>query len=223
MALTLTGTENDRVICLFTFTFCTEKTIFINVAYFKYHIFIYKNVEKPLLWEQHKHTFESEPPSTCLPCTFSAPELAIGVTGNECAAFVDEGNKILLSEWDLEVEGLLSKGPLSDDKVSETIKTLFSESSEQVFVLKLLSESKFFIEDLTLVECGLGGSPLVEPGLDNVGPSVLVEDDNALSSVLVGICRDERLGLLDCEINKFWSLFPFLAMSRNTSNSKLVH
>jgi hypothetical protein len=45
-----------------------------------------------------------------------------------------------------------------------------------------------------VVECGLGGSPLVEPGLDNVGPSVLVEEDNALSSVLVGICKDERLG-----------------------------
>lgn len=24
-ALTLTGTENDRVICLFTFTFCTQR------------------------------------------------------------------------------------------------------------------------------------------------------------------------------------------------------
>jgi hypothetical protein len=133
------------------------------------------------------------------------PEFAIGVTGNECAAFVDEGNKILLSERDLEVEGLLSRVPLSDDKVSGTIKTVFSLSCEQVFVLKLLSESKFLIEDFTLVvECGLGGSPLVEPGLDNVGPSVLVEEDNALSSVLVGICKDERLGLLDCEINKIF-------------------
>lgn len=101
----------------------------------------------------------------------------------------------MLSESDLEVEGL-SKGPF-DDKVSGTIKTVFSQSCEQVFVLKLLSESKLLIEDLTLVECGLGGSPLVEPGLDNVGPSVLVEEENALSSDLVGICKEERLGLLE--------------------------
>lgn len=145
--------------------------------------------------KQQKHTFKSESPSTHVPSTLSPPELAIGVTGNECAAFVDEGNKILLSESDLEVEGL-SKGPF-DDKVSGTIKTVFSQSCEQVFVLKLLSESKLLIEDLTLVECGLGGSPLVEPGLDNVGPSVLVEEENALSSDLVGICKEERLGLLE--------------------------
>jgi hypothetical protein len=153
------------------------------------------------------------------------PEFAIGVTGNECAAFVDEGNKILLSERDLEVEGLLSKGPLSDDKVSGTIKTVFSLSCEQVFVLKLLSESKFLIEDFTLVvECGLGGSPLVEPGLDNVGPSVLVEEHNALSIVLVGICKDERLGLLDCEINKiFFSSVEIELGTKHLQHSYTLH
>jgi hypothetical protein len=131
----------------------------------------------------------------------------------------------LLSERDLEVEGLLSRGPLSDDKVSGTIKTVFSLSCEQVFVLKLLSESKFLIEDFTLVvECGLGGSPLVEPGLDNVGPSVLVEEDNALSSVLVGICKDERLGLLDCEINKiFFSSAEIELGTKHLQHSYTLH
>lgn len=167
--------------------------------------------------EQQKHTLESESLPRCLPCsccTFSSPELANGVTGNECAAFVDEGNRILLRERDLEVEGLWSRGPWSDGKVSGTIRTVLSQSCEQVFALKLLSEtdSKFLTEDLTLAEFGLGGNPLLEPGLDNVGPSDLVKEDNALSSDLAGICREERLGLLDCGIKEFWSFsFPFPA------------
>lgn len=98
------------------------------------------------------------------------------------------------------------------------MRTVFSISCcEQVFVLKLLSESKFLIEDLTFVECGLGGSPLVEPGLDNVGPSVLVEEANALSSDLAGICRDERLGLLDCEINKIYKCLCHSAVTKSDS------
>lgn len=163
--------------------------------------------------EREKHTFKSEALARCLPCTFSAIELPIGVTGNECAALVDEGNNILLRERDLEVEGLLSIGVgTSDGKASGKIKTFLSQSCELVFVLKLLSESKLLIEDFTFADCGLGGSPLlVEPGLCNVGPSVLVVEDNALSNDLVGISREERLGLLDCEINKVLSYFPFSA------------
>lgn len=63
-----------------------------------------------------------------------------------------------------------------------------------------------------MVECGLGGSPLVEPGLDNVGPSVLVEEDNALSSDLVGICKEERLGLLETYQIQNW----FIKMQKVT-------
>lgn len=81
--------------------------------------------------------------------------------------------------------------------MSGTIRTFLSQSCELVFARKLLAESKFLIEDLTFAEFGLGGSPLVEPGLDNVGPSVLVKEDNALSIDLAGICREDRLGFLD--------------------------
>jgi len=50
-----------------------------------------------------------------------------------------------------------------------------------------------------LAEFGLGGSPLVEPGLDREteGPSVFAKVDNAISSDHAGICSEDRLGLLD--------------------------
>lgn len=117
-----------------------------------------------------------------------------------------------MREKDLEVEGLLSIGS-SDGKVSGTIRTVLSQSCEQVLALKLLSESKLLIEDLSLVaECGLGGSPLLEPGLDiNVGPSVLLKQDNAFSTDLSGICKELRLGLLDSGIKEVLSPFPFPA------------
>lgn len=126
---------------------------------------------------------------------------------------VEEANKNLLRERDREVEGLLSTGP-SDGEASGTIRTVLSLSCEEFLALKLLSESKVLMVDLmALAEFGLGGSPLLEPGLDiNVGPSVLLKDDNAFSTDLAGICREERLGLLeDSGIKEVLSPIPFPA------------
>ncbi|WVY94577.1 hypothetical protein V8G54_033665 [Vigna mungo] len=163
-------------------------------------------------WEQKNHTVKSESHPGCLPCTISAPEFAVGVTGNECVALVDEANRILLRERDLEVEGLDVEGlstEQSDGKLSGTIRTVLSLSCEPFLALKL---SKLFIVDLTLAEFGLGGSPLLEPGLDiNVGPSVFVKEDNAFSTDLAGICREERCGLLDSRIKEVLSPIPFPA------------
>lgn len=135
-------------------------------------------------------------------------------------ALDDEANRILLRERDLEVEGLevegldvegLARGQ-SDGKLSGTIRTVLSVSCEPFLALKLLSESKLFIVDLTLAEFGLGGSPLLEPGLDiNVEPSVFVKEDNVFSTDLAGICREERCGLLDSGIKEVLSPIPFPA------------
>lgn len=80
---------------------------------------------------------EPESRTKSLPCTSSAPEVAIGVTGNECAAFVDEEKRTLLvRDGDLEVEAL-SEGA-SDGGVSGTMRTVLSISKEIVLARKLL-------------------------------------------------------------------------------------
>jgi len=94
------------------------------------------------------------------------------------------------------LEGL-SEGE-SDEGVLGTIRPVLSISWEEVFVLMLLRGSEVLIEDLTLAEFGLGGSPLVEPGLDREteGPSVFAKVDNAISKDQAGICSEDRLGRL---------------------------
>lgn len=55
------------------------------------------------------------------------------------------------------------------------------------------------MDDLTLAEFGLGGSPaLVEAGLGTEELSVLVKAEREFSRDLAGICKEERLGRLDC-------------------------
>lgn len=62
----------------------------------------------------------------------------------------------------------------------------------------------FLIDDLVLVELGLGGRPaLVELGL--AGILILVEVGVWLSSVLVGICK-ERFGLRELCPGAVWVL-----------------
>lgn len=68
--------------------------------------------------------------------TGSEPEFAIGVTGKEFAALVDEEKKTLLREKDLEVVGL-SREP-SDGGVSGIMRTVLSASWGKFFTLRLL-------------------------------------------------------------------------------------
>ena len=102
------------------------------------------------------------------------------------------------------------------------MRPVLSISWEQVFILKLLWGSKPLIEDLTLAEFGLGGSPLVEPGLDREtkGPSVFAKVDNAISSDRAGICSEDRLGRLDWGIRKALSPFSFPVHVYNAMPSK---
>jgi len=147
--------------------------------------------------EQWKHTLEPESHRKCLPFAFCEAEVANGVTGNECAPFVDGEMTLFLRDRWIEVEGL-SKGA-SDEGVLGTIRPVLSMSWEEVLVLMLLWGSKVLIEDLTLAEFGLGGSPLVEPGLDREteGPSVFAKVESAISKDHAGICSKDRLGRLD--------------------------
>lgn len=69
----------------------------------------------------------------------------------------------MLREKDLEVEGL-AKGS-SDGGVSGIMRMVFSASWDTFFTLRLLWGNKLFMDDLTLAEFGLGGSPALEAGL----------------------------------------------------------
>lgn len=123
----------------------------------------------------------------------------MGVAGKECATFVDEGNKILLRENDLEVDGL-SRGP-SDDGVSGRMRTVLSPSWAMFFALKLRWGSKLLTDDLNLAELRLGGRPALEDeelGLGTEGTSIVVKSDKQASKDRTGICKEERFGRLDC-------------------------
>lgn len=65
------------------------------------------------------------------------------------------------------------------------------------------------MDDLTLAEFGLGGSPALEAGLGTEGISALVKVDKEFSRDLAGICKDDRFGLLDCGIEDVSSPFSF--------------
>lgn len=65
------------------------------------------------------------------------------------------------------------------------------------------------MDDLTLAEFGLGGSPALEAGLGTEGISTLVKVDKVFSRDLAGICKDDKFGRLDCGIKEVPSLFSF--------------
>lgn len=73
----------------------------------------------------------------------------------------------------------------------------------------LLWGNRLFMDDLTLAEFGLGGSPALEAGLGKGGISTFVKVDKVFSKDLAGICKDDKFGRLDCGKKVVSSPFSF--------------